>query len=152
MTKNELFKKENIGLTCPETFEFLSEMIGILGYSIYDSEEVRKEVFETLKILFELDILKIYKWYSRPELNNQQLTIEETLNHIDRIWFKKAEYPDFYNMMMFSGSDWYVKKTKSLGLTMTTNWEWFVENKIRDGDLEKWIEENRPKNTNHNMV
>jgi len=28
-------------------------------------------------------------------------------------------------------------------MTQTTNWEWFVENKI--GDLEKWIEENRPK-------
>ena len=52
--------------------------------------------------------------------------------------------PNFYGMVTFGSKKWYVNKLEEQGLTDTTDWETFVKNKI--GDLEQWIEENRPKN------
>ncbi len=45
-------------------------------------------------------------------------------------------------MVIFGSQKWYIKKLENLGLTHTTDWEWFVENKI--GNLEDWIKKNRP--------
>ena len=45
-------------------------------------------------------------------------------------------------MVMFKHKDWYVDALEKKGLTSTTDWKTFVKEKI--GDLEKWIEDNRP--------
>lgn len=49
----------------------------------------------------------------------------------------------FLGMVMFTHPTWYIDKLNGLGLSPTTDWKWFVENKI--GNLKKWINYNRPK-------
>lgn len=144
MIKLELFKEKNLDLVCPNPFEFLTELLSLLGYSNkeYNLKTTREDVLETLKLLFELQVLDVHTWYAKPQLNNLDLSIIEKLNHINEIWFKGAKYPDFYNMMIFVSPDWYINQTKELGLTMTTNWKTFVKENI--GDLEQWIEKNKP--------
>jgi hypothetical protein len=145
MIKNEIFNKEFRGLLCPYSFEFLNNLLGLLNYSYnrYDDDKTREEILSILRVLFELRVLYVYKWFAKPELDKINLTIDETLEHIDKIWFKGAKYPDFYGMLIFGNKDWYVEKLKEKGLTETIDWEWFLDNQIPD--LEKWIEENRPK-------
>lgn len=71
------------------------------------------------------------------------MTNSEIMNLIEEVWFIGADTPDFYGMPMFKYKDWYIQKLEALGLTHTgPDWKWFVENKI--GDIEKWIEENKP--------
>lgn len=145
MTKEELFKEEYIDLFSPFCFEYLHELIGLLGYYIddYDKSETRENVLETLQILFDFEILEVCDWIQEPKLNGQNLTNREILNHIDRMWLKNTKYSDFYNLLIFSTQNWYTDKLVNLGLTHTANWKFFVKEKI--GNLEKWLDEKKPK-------
>ena len=145
MTRKEIFKEVNVNLFSPCSNEFLFDFIYLLGYTDKEinDKKIKEDVLSTLEILFNLKIIFIYKWFKESELNDRDLSIGETIAHINRIWFKGATYPDFYNMVMFGSQKWYVDKLWDMGMSHTTNWKWFVENKI--GNLEKWIEENRPK-------
>lgn len=151
MTKKELFEPKNIYLTSP-SIELLPEIIGMLGYSAkqYDDKKTRDDVLSTLKILFELNIIYVYKWLNNPDLNEKKMSIDEILSTINRLWFKGAQYPDIYVIVMFGPQKWYVDKLRKVGLTDTTDWKWFVDNNI--GDLEKWIKKNDLKNTNHIII
>src|SRR5690606_40910780 len=132
--------------------ELLPEIIGLLGYGNYqyDDKKTRDDVLSTLKILLELDVIYIFKWFNNPELNEKTMSIDEILSTIDRLWFKGAEYPDIYGIVMFGPQKWYIDNLRKMGLSDTTDWKWFVNNKI--GDLEKWIKTNAPKKTNHNNI
>ena len=143
--RKDLFKKEYIGLLCPHSFEFLNHLIGQLGYSQeqYDNLKVKQNVLNVIKLLFDLGILTVHDWVNNKDLNNENLTSVDIINKIDDLWVKGIKYPDFYNIILFGTSGWYVKKLENLGMTPTTNWETFVKDKI--GNLEKWIEDNRPK-------
>lgn len=145
MTKNELFSSDKIDLLCPQSNELLLDFVYLLGYDDMDlqNQNVKEDTLFVIEQLLEIDILYVHKWYENPKLDNTKLSVKETLDHLDKIWFKGAKYPDFFNMVIFGSKDWYVKKLQSLGMNHTTNWKWFVKNKI--GNLEKWIEENRPK-------
>ncbi len=67
---------------------------------------------------------------------------EEIIRHLNKVWFEGADFEHFYGMPMFKYKDWYLNALKKEGLTPYTYWRTFVKEKI--GDLEKWIEENRP--------
>lgn len=145
MIKEELFKEENIGLLSPYSFEFVNHLIGQLGYSQdqYDDTNVKEEVLKVLKLLFELKILRVFDWMNNPELNNKIMSAEDTIKHIDDKWFVGIKYPDFYDIVMIGTQDWYINNLELLGMSHTTNWNTFVKEKI--GNLELWIENNRPK-------
>ncbi len=149
MTELKLLNKTNSYLTCPDAFEFLPEVLSMVGHSNFNNYSqneklvARDEVINVIRILAESGILSVYKWYARPELNAVKLSVKDMLINIDEVWFKEANEADFYGMMMFGSPDWYKEKTKDLGLTVTTDWKTFLKEKI--GDLEKWIEKNRPK-------
>ena len=77
-------------------------------------------------------------------LRKWNLSDTEIVNKIDEIWFEGAKFPNFYDMVWFEYQDWYIKALEKKGFVNNiTNWESFVKNKI--GNLEKWIEENKPK-------
>jgi len=145
MTKKELFTTKNSGILCPHAFEFVSFLLGFLGFSEeeYDTPEARNEVLTTLHLLLELDVLAVQTWFAKPELDEKSLSVDEMIKFIDEIWFRGARFPDFYDMVLFTSTDWYEQKLRELGLTYTTDWHFFLDNVI--GDLEKWIKENRPK-------
>lgn len=141
--------KENVNLFAPYSNEYLFDFIYLLDYSDNDLKSVQQgkkikfEVIDVIKKLLDLKIILIYSWCNNPELNNKNLTIEETIFHIETIWFNGATFPDFYGMVMFGTQKWYADKLWEIGMTHTTNWESFVNEKI--GDLEEWIEKNKPK-------
>lgn len=147
---------DNINLFCPGTNEFIFDFIYQLGYSDKDlkklkgRKKIKKEVLEVLQYLIELDILSVKLWLHKPELNKKRISTNQTINEIDKVWFINARYPDFYNMVLFGVPDWYYKSLKKNGFSETMDWKTFVEEKI--GNLEQWIENNKPKNTNYNTV
>jgi hypothetical protein len=145
ITKKNLFTNDYVDLLSPETFEFLNLLIGQLGYNRedYNDPEVKKEVLNLIKIILDLDIITVHKWMDDLTLLSEHMTTDEIVKKIDRLWMKSIEYPDFYKIALFGPKDWYKNKLEKMGFTPTTNWKTFVATKI--GDLEKWIEYNRPK-------
>ncbi|RXG31858.1 hypothetical protein [Leeuwenhoekiella marinoflava] len=145
MNRKELFQPHNMNLLCPHSFEYLHELLGMLGYSSkqYHLQEAREKVFDTLEILFDLEILNIYDWVKKPDLNNKKIPVKKILQEIDTLWDINSEFDHFYDFLIFGNENWYVEQLIKLGLTHTTNWLLFVKYEI--GDLENWIEENRPR-------
>ncbi len=149
MTKRELFDKKDKDLFHPEGIELISTILFALGYT-YDnisSKEAREEGIALLKLLLDLDLIEVFHWGKLNEkLKDTSLSKKEILKHIEELWFKGANIQDFYGMIIFKYKDWYINALKREGLRFRgMNWKTFVKNKI--GDLERWIEENRPKNT-----
>lgn len=144
MNDSILFKTKNINLFCPWTNEYLFDYIYTLGYADKDLPDWRIKivVLSTVKILLSYNIVNIYKWIDNNQLSSQNLTTDEIILEIDKIWFESATYEDFFKMVMFGTPEWYTNKLKEIGMTETTNWQVFVNENI--GDLKKWIEENRP--------
>ncbi len=140
----DLFDDKYIDLLCPNGIEYIWGVYMHLDISDKDASKPnnKKIVLDVIETLMNYGVLYVYEWYKKPELNHQKLTIKETIDFIDEIWAKNSNYPDLYSMMYFGSPHWYVNKTGELGFTMTTNWRTFVHDKI--GDLEKWIEENKP--------
>jgi len=142
--KNSLFKKEYIDIFSPYSFEFLNIFIGQLGFfqKDYDEPKVKETVLSVLKFMFELDIIKINNWMNHKYANDYKMSSIEIIEKIDSLWFKGIQYPDFYGIAYFEMKEWYISKLEQLGMTPTTDWKIFVEEKI-GGDLEKWIKENK---------
>ncbi|NJB38198.1 hypothetical protein [Croceivirga sp. JEA036] len=154
MNTDNFFKNKSIDLFHPEGIELISTILFGLGFN-YDnlkSDQARKEGIYFIKNLIDLELIEIYHWGNYHEsLKNVKMTNEETIKNIEKVWFVGADVPDFYGMLILKYKDWYVDALKKEGLELTgRDWKSFVTEKI--GDLEKWIEENRPKNTNHNTV
>jgi hypothetical protein len=106
--------------------------------------EARQEGLSILQNLFKLKLIEIFHWGKHHEIIKQlDLNTKQTIKFIDVTWFEGADFEDFVDMPMFKYKDWYLNALKNEGLTHTTNWKSFVEEKI--GNLEKWIEENKPK-------
>ncbi|WP_298364850.1 hypothetical protein [uncultured Lutibacter sp.] len=147
MDKLNIFDNKYINLFLPnDGVEFLFNIINDgLGYNVNKPSSLheREETLFIIEKLFKLDLIYVFHWGENHEkMKNEKFTIAETLNYINSIWFEKAYYPDYYGMVMFGHNKWYTNKLESLGMTDRTDWKWFVKNKI--GNLEKFIEDNRP--------
>ncbi len=144
MIEKDVFKGKNINLFCPNVNEFLYNFIYLIEYSDEASNDwkSRHVVLSVIEILLNFEVIYVYDWIAKPKLKNKKLDNKSIIKEIDEIWFKGAKYSDYYNMVMFGSTRWYVDSLAKLGMTNTTNWEYFVKNKI--GDLEKWIEDNKP--------
>jgi hypothetical protein len=146
ITTKELFKFKNIQLFNPyDGVEFIYSILQGLGYcnNNFKSKKGRKEGLEVIEKLFELELIEIFSWGKYVDkLKSKELSNSEKMKFIEELWFIEADYPDFLNMPMFKFKKWYIKNLEKHGFNHFTNWEWFVKNKI--GDLEKFIENNRP--------
>ncbi|MDG2193280.1 MAG: hypothetical protein P8K77_00195 [Polaribacter sp.] len=148
MKRINIFDKEHVNLFCypGDGIEFLHSVLFSLGYTYKGlfSQKAKKDGLFVIEELFKLDLIYVFHWgKNHDEMKNNTYTIKETLKYIDSIWFGGADYPDFYGMVMFGHKKWYLKELEKLGMTDTTDWKEFVKHKI--GNLEQWIEENRPK-------
>ena len=144
MISKNIFKNEYINLFCPNSNEYLFDYIYILGYKDIDSKnwKSRLVVLSVIEYLLREKIIFVHNWPNHDELD-KKMSVKNIIKTIDKLWFENAIFPDFYGIVMFDNEKWYTDKLEDLGLTQTTNWENFVKTKI--GDLEKWIEENKPK-------
>lgn len=145
-----IFDKKYVDLFYPYHNEILWEIADEIGYNNdYTNPNAKKETLNVLKQMLDLDIINILCWVTKPELENKNLTNKEIIKEIDKMWVKETDYPDFYSIVIFGLPKWYKEGLEALGLSeMPTkdelSWEYFVEYKI--GNLEGWIEKNRPKN------
>tara|TARA_B110000967_G_scaffold121007_1_gene123644 strand:+ start:2046 stop:2477 length:432 start_codon:yes stop_codon:yes gene_type:complete len=138
-----LFDEEYINVLCPSDNEYLWNIFNHFGYDNDNNPDIKKQTLRALKIMLDLDIIFVAKWFAKPELENCNLEPNEIIKHINEIWFDGAIFPDFYGMVMFNSKDWYKDKLENKGFTPFVNWKNFTKEEI--GDLEKWIEENKPK-------
>ncbi|MDC6363514.1 MULTISPECIES: hypothetical protein [Flavobacteriaceae] len=146
MTTDELFDSTNIEIFMPEGVEFISSILSGLGYNYLDesTESARQHGLETIEKLLDLDLIEVYHWgeYDKS-LRGKVIPKFKTMKYIAELWHNGAKMPDFYGMPMFKFKDWYIEALKNKGFTSSTNWRTFVRERI--GNLETWIEENRPK-------
>ena len=140
-----------LNLYCPlsteHLWDFIAEVLdkNKIEFGSFKNKSLKKEVLEIISKLLNDNLIYVgNEWLNQSTIKRWNLSNEEIIKKIDEIWFESAEYPDFFNMIWFGFEDWYKNKIKNLGMTNTINWETFVNYKI--GDLEKWIEENKPKN------
>lgn len=143
---SSIFNNKYINLFNPDDgVEFIYSIIQSLGYGIKDfkSLEVRTETLEAIRQLLKIEMLEAYSWHGHdvksevPKLSN-----EEILKKVEEQWFIGADYVDFLSIVMFCHPIWYKEKLEELGFKPTTDWVWFIENKI--GNIEKWIQDNKP--------
>ncbi len=144
MINNYIFNKNYIGLFSPYSNEYLYNYIYELGYTDKDSGnwKCRFIVLSTINYLLENKIIYIYDWPNHPSIN-KKLSNEDIIKTIDKSWLQESKYPDFFGMVIFGTSQWYKDNLERLGMTIYTDWNKFVQSEI--GDLEKWIENNKPK-------
>lgn len=149
MKEINIFDDKYVELFCPyDGVEFIQNIILGLGYTNKNlsSQKAKKEALIVIEELLNLNLIYVFHWgQNHSSMVGKVFTIKQTINYIDSLWFQGAGYSDFYGMVMFGYKKWYVEELEKLGMTHTTNWKEFVKNKI--GNLEKWIEDNKPKNT-----
>ncbi|WP_222984448.1 hypothetical protein [Flagellimonas meishanensis] len=149
MTKEELFNKKsvNIDLFHPEGVEFISSILQNLGYTYTNefTEEAREHGLNTIEKLLELELIEVYHWGDYNEkLNGKLIPNIRIMRYLAELWQKGAKTPDFYGMPMFKYQKWYLDALKKVGFEYRgIDWKSFVKEKL--GDLELWIEQNRPK-------
>lgn len=93
--------------------------------------------------MLENDLIRVGNEWDNKKLIYWNLSNMEVLKKIDEMWFENAEYPDFMEMVWFGFQEWYIEALKKEGYGKERIlWTDFVEKNI--GNLEKWIEKNRP--------
>ncbi len=114
---------------------------------VKDVEKIKLLTLQSVSFLIEKDIISILEYdcthsksLKKIESNHKK-TIEIIKNKLNDI----EKLDELYDFFWFKFKDWYVKGLENLGVSMyTLDWPTFVEEKI--GDLEQWIEENKPLN------
>ncbi len=141
-----IFKENNILLFEPYNgVEYIYSILQNIGlYPNFTSIESRRKGLITINELFKLDLIYFYHWGKyENELKNKELTIFEKMMYIQELWVIGSNFEDFHDMTMFKYKNWYIEGLENLGMTIYTDWKEFVKSEI--GDLEKWIDDNRPK-------
>ena len=140
-----IFDKTNILLYEPyDGVEMIYRILENINHLECTTKNARRDGLRVINKLFELELIEVFHWGSyENELRGKKLSIFEKMMYLQELWFIGADFGDLASMPMFKYKDWYVKNLENLGLTHYTDWKVFVEEKI--GDIEKWIEKNRPK-------
>ena len=143
MKNSELFTVKSIDLFMPDGVEYIHNVLANIGWQDYTSEQAREEGLRVIAKLLELDLIEVFHFgrYHR-KFREQQLSKDELMDHLRKVWFVGADFTDFTGMPMFKFKDWYLNALREAGFTDTTEWKEFVEEQI--GDLEKWIADKRP--------
>ncbi|MEW2922282.1 hypothetical protein AB1A65_12485 [Muricauda sp. ANG21] len=92
-----------------------------------------------------MDIIHVIHWGEHHDLIKKlNLDVKQTTIFIKEVWPENMEYPDYFGFISLGYKSWYMKKMDELGyVQFNTDWKTFVKEKI--GNLEQWIEQNRPK-------
>ncbi len=139
--KINLYNKNYIKLLCPFALENFWHIVACIkdNNTNIPTYELKPIVLEVVEYLLDNKLLFLVM----ENNNSSKMTTSEILNFLDVKWKYDMDFIDLYVLAWFKFEKWYVNSLKKKGLDETTNWEYFVKNKI--GDLEKWIEENKPK-------
>jgi len=110
------------------------------------SDKLLKEfTLSYINEMIDKDIIYVgNKWSEDKSLIKWKYSKDEIIDKIDKMWNEDATFPDFLEMVWFGYQDWYINALKKMGLGQEKIlWRDFIKNNI--GNLEKWIEDNKPK-------
>lgn len=129
---------------CPHYIELLFDFFGEFDISTNDryTPEKKRKVLNTVSELLSNKIIYIGN-IENKKIKRWSLSNEDILKKIDVLWHERTDFEEFYDMVWFGYENWYIEKLEQIGLSNNIDWKIFVETKI--GDLEKWIEQNKPK-------
>lgn len=129
----------------PNKIELLFDFFGDLDIKISKpySKDKRENVLKWVRKLLEKNVLYAGEFNREKKFEKWNLPVNQIILKINSEWGENIDFPEFYNLVWFSYQKWYLEKLKDLGYNESIDWNWFVKNKI--GNLEQWIEENRPK-------
>lgn len=144
----DIFSKKYNSILHPFHLESLNHLSGFIKSTDNSLSfiEMKKNTLEVLNFLLENNIVYVLEkdFMMNKEFRKIKLSNEEIINEINNNWFEDISWEDFYFMLWFRFQDWYKDRLIAEGLVnKPMKWNDFVKNNI--GDLEQWIEENRPK-------
>ena len=140
------YDKKYLQIFSPTWTEYLWDIIAIIKNNDKNISkvEIKKHTLNYIKLMLKNNLIKVGNEWENKKLIFWDLSNEMILKKIDTMWFDGANYPDFLNMVWFGYQEWYIEALKKIGYGKEKIlWTDFVDKNI--GDLEKWIEGNRPK-------
>lgn len=152
ITKKHLFKEDSLNIFTPDGIELIYRILENVGcYQVVQDKshltaQARENGLKAIEILCDMKLIEVFQWgIEIPNISKTNFTKGELIAHLRKVWKVGTETHEFYALPMFIYKKWYLDALKEKGLIdiHTTNWKKFVKNEI--GDLEKWIEEVRPK-------
>lgn len=131
----------------PFTIELLFDFFGKYDIKINDNytRDSKEKVLKAISILLEQKIIFVGNWSDNKEFIIWELSNSEILLQIDLLWKKDIKFHEFYNLVWFGYQKWYIDGLNNKGFGKEKiSWNIFIEERL--GNLELWIEENKPKN------
>ena len=129
----------------PHYIEYLFDFFG--KYQIKTNkkytQENKEKVLNSILTLLNQRIIFVGNWIDNNNFKRWNLSNKEIIEKINSLWLEGTEYPELYNIVYFNYEEWYIDELEKLGFNENSNWDTFIKENI--GNLEKWIEENRPK-------
>lgn|SRR5690606_1194456 len=142
-----LYINSRIDIFCPLYNEYLWDIMSIIkNDNKHISDKLLKEfTLSYINEMIDKDIIYVgNKWSEDKSLIKWKYSKDEIIDKIDKMWNEDATFPDFLEMVWFGYQDWYINALKKMGLGQEKIlWRDFIKNNI--GNLEKWIEDNKPK-------
>lgn len=139
-----IFKKEYSSLFTEHGYGVVTiqYILHGLGYDLFNlnTSKAREDGLLAIKQLFEYKIIKL-TFLNGDLFTDESIQTEEKIEKIANLW--NVGETEFETIAKFDYQDWYYKKMNQSGINENTDWDWF-EN-IFVPNMEKWIEENRPK-------
>jgi len=108
-------------------FEYLENFRSIIqkNYPRLSENEQREKALELIEILLKKRLLDVCNIENDSKWD---ITIEEIMRRIDKIWVKGASYIDLISTVYFKRQEWFYKKLHSSGYNFTNNWVNYVSN------------------------
>lgn len=125
----EIEKMQSIIIDSSCHFEYLYSIIDNVKefYPDLEEQEIKSKVLKIIKILLCKNILSVG---STETYDFFDLTINDCIEKIDRIWFVGASYVDFLNMVFFSRTESFYQKLKMEGYNFEDNWLNYVSDNV----------------------
>lgn len=141
MKEVNLFNENYIDLLCPYYVEYLWSITSKLEEN--NETNIREKTLEIISQLLDLQIVYVGdEWLDPTTLKKWELSNEAIIDRIKKKWFIGAQFPDLYEIAAFGYKEWYINSLAKADFQKAKNWKTFVSTNI--GDLESWIQFNRP--------
>jgi|GEM_PF-4678260 hypothetical protein len=109
-------------------------------------DDLNTLTLEVFQYLINNNIIYVLEnnWMKNKELNKIKLSNNDLIKNIKEKMSSSKSMDEFYDFYWIKYQNWYREGLENKGLNVyTIKWNEFINERI--GDLEKWIEENKPK-------
>ena len=130
---SQFTKTQNLVIDSACHFEFLYHFINNVeeSYPNLKEAELKKKTLLIIKILLKKKILNVNTYCNQRIWD---LSVDESIDKIDKLWFEGASFLDFIDMIYFTRQKWFDEKLKVKGYNFIDNWVAYVNDN-------KWLKE-----------